>query len=180
MIRGEKTILRPWDVADAERITRWLNDDEVTRFLPLWFPVTQKQEEAWIGSEIPGETRFAIDTLGGRHIGHCSLKEEPGHARCSEVGLWIGERECWGRGYCTDALISLCMFGFVHRNLHRIFLHVVADNLGAVRCYEKAGFTHEGRLREHRYHEGRYWDVLCMGLLREEFRGRFPERWPEA
>ena len=81
MIRGEKTILRPWDVADAERITRWLNDDEVTRFLPFWFPVTQKQEEAWIGSEIPGETRFAIDTLGGRHIGHCSLKEEPGHAR---------------------------------------------------------------------------------------------------
>jgi len=180
MIRGEKVILRPWDLADAERVTRWLNDDEVTRFLPFWCPPTVKGEEAWIRSQVKGETRFAIDTVEGRHIGHCSLVAQPGHAHCSEVGMWVGERDCWGQGYGTDALIALCAFGFAHQGLHRVFLHVIADNTAAVRCYEKAGFHHEGRLRGHRYHEGRYWDVLCMGLLREEFRDKFPERWPEA
>jgi RimJ/RimL family protein N-acetyltransferase len=178
MMHGQQVVLRPWDLADAERLARWLNDDQVTRFLPFWFPATLKGEEAWIRADLPGETRFAVDTREGRHIGHCSLKEQPGHARCSEAGLWIGEKDCWGKGYGTDALVTLCAFGFAYLNLHRVFLHVVADNVGAVRCYEKAGFRHEGRLREHRYHVGRYWDVLCMGLLCEEFRAEFPERWP--
>jgi len=180
MIRGEKVVLRPWDLADAERVAGWLADDDVTRFLPFWLPPTPKQEEAWVRSAVAGETRFAIDTLASRHIGHCSLQEQAGHAACSEVGLWIGEKECWGQGYGTDALITLCTFGFAHQGLHRIFLHVVADNAGAVRCYEKAGFRQEGRLREHRYHVGRYRDVLCMGLLRDEFRAQFPGRWPKG
>ena len=55
----------------------------------------------------------------------------------------------------------------------------MADNAAAVRCYEKAGFQHEGRLRQHRYVHGRLCDLVVMGLLREESRAKFPERWPD-
>jgi len=179
MIRGEKVVLRPVDLKDAPNLTRWLNDEEVTAFLPVWMPVTLTDEEQWIRNEESGRMRFAIDALDGRHIGNCSLRQAGGHGRVSEVGLFIGNREYWGKGYGTDATVTLCTFGFVYQNLDRIALYCVADNAAAVRCYEKAGFEHEGRLRRHRFVHGRYCDLLVMGLLRGEFQARFPERWPE-
>lgn len=178
MIRGEKVVLRPVDLKDAENLARWLNDREVTAFLPFWMPVTVDAEEEWLRKEDPRLTRFAIDTVDGQYIGNCSLRASEGQGRVSEVGLFIGEKEYRGKGYGTDAVVTLCTFGFVYQDLERIALHAVAENTAAVRCYEKAGFQHEGRLRRHRFVRGRYRDLLVMGLLREEFMARFPERWP--
>lgn len=178
MIRGEKVVLRPLELGDAANLTRWLNDNEVTAYLSFWMPATVKAEEEWIKAGDPRVTRFAIDTLDGVHIGQCSLRASAGHERVSEVGLFIGEKRYWGQGYGADAVVTLCTFGFVYQNLDRVALYSVADNAAAVRCYEKAGFRHEGRLRQHRHVHGRLCDLVVMGLLREEFREKFPERWP--
>jgi diamine N-acetyltransferase len=178
MIRGEKVVLRPVDLKDAPNLTKWLNDKEVTAYLPFWMPATVKAEEEWIKAEDPRMTRFAIDTSDGTHIGQCTLRASGGHERVSEVGLFIGEKEYWSQGYGTDAVLTLCTFGFAYQNLDRIALHVVADNAAAIRSYEKAGFQHEGRLRRHRFVHGCLSDLVVMGILREEFRERFPERWP--
>ena len=54
-------------------------------------------------------------------------------------------------------------------NLHRVWLHAFEFNERAIACYKKCGFQIEGRLRQHRYSEGRYWDTIVMGILRDEF-----------
>ncbi|MSP21498.1 MAG: N-acetyltransferase [Dehalococcoidia bacterium] len=54
---------------------------------------------------------------------------------------------------------------------------VAAFNPRAIRCYEKVGFTIEGRMRDHRHAAGRYHDTLLMGLLRDEFEGLEEARW---
>ena len=79
-------------------------------------------QEEWIKADDPRVTRFAIDTLDGVHIGQCSLRASAGHERVSEVGLFIGEKEYWGRGYGADAVVTLCTFGFAYQNLDRIAL----------------------------------------------------------
>ena len=85
------------------------------------------------------------------------------------VGLGIGETEYWGRGYGTDAMNVLLRYAFTEINLRRVTLTVFEYNPRAIRSYEKAGFCHEGRLRKVLNKEGRRWDVLYMGILREEW-----------
>lgn len=85
------------------------------------------------------------------------------------VGLAIGDRGLWGRGYGTEAMKLLLEFAFCEVNLRRVTLTVFEYNPRAVRSYERAGFRHEGRLRNYLSREGRRWDVLYMGILREEW-----------
>ena len=81
--------------------------------------------------------------------------------------IWIA-RPWWSGGFGTDAVRTICRFGFDHVNLHRITLFVNASNAQAVRAYEKVGFRHEGRLREATFVDGARDDQLVMGLLGED------------
>ena len=94
---------------------------------------------------------------------------EPIVGRDAFVGLGIGETEYWSKGYGTDVMNVLLRFAFTEINLKRVTLTVFEYNPRAVRSYEKAGFRHEGRLRDLLYREGRRWDNLFMGILREEW-----------
>ena len=70
-------------------------------------------------------------------------------------------------------------YGFDRLNLHRIDLGVFAEHKAAVRCYEKAGFKVEGRMREDLFQDGEYKDRLWMGLLDHAKALSFrPGNWP--
>lgn len=73
-----------------------------------------------------------------------------------------------GKGYGTAATRLLCEHAFRDLNLHRVYLHVLASNARAVRCYEKVGFQVEGRLREHCFVDGEYQDFVVLGILASE------------
>ena len=90
--------------------------------------------------------------------------------RWGEIGILIGDKEFWNRGYGTDATRALVRWGFDGLNLNRIWLRVYEDNARAIRCYEKVGFRIEGRLRQDRFRDGRYLDTIIMAILRDEFR----------
>jgi RimJ/RimL family protein N-acetyltransferase len=114
------------------------------------------------------EIEFAV-TVQDRLIGRCTLLHPDPLAHNAELGIALsaGER---GRGYGTDTVKALVEFGFERRNLHRIFLHVLASNAPAVAAYRAAGFREEGRMREHVWLRGDYADQLVMGLLRADWR----------
>ena len=82
----------------------------------------------------------------------------------------IGGKDCWGRGYGTDAIRALLRFAFREMNLNRVWLTTGENNPRALACYRKCGFREEGRLRQDRYLEGRYWDTILMGILRRSSR----------
>lgn len=85
------------------------------------------------------------------------------------MGIGIGEREYWSKGYGTDAMNVILRFAFDELNLYRISLNVFEYNQRAIRSYEKVGFVVEGREREFLRRGGRRWDMIFMGLLREEW-----------
>lgn len=180
-LHGERVRLRPFRLEDAPTFQRWINDPEFRRFVGgVPWQASLPVEEAWVRARLENDWEhgfaFAIeptDVEGApRLIGSVELRKLEAVERRGEIGIGIGEREFWSRGYGEDAMRTVCSFGFRDLDLHRLELTVAAFNPRAVRCYEKVGFAIEGRLRDHRYVGGRYHDTLLMGLLRADFEAR--------
>ena len=112
--------------------------------------------------------RFAIEA-DGILIGQCALFNINAHAQSCELGITIGDKNYWGRGYGRESVALLVGYAFQHRNLRKVWLQVHAGNLRAVRAYAACGFQEEGRLRAHVWSNGQYEDLLIMGLLRTEW-----------
>jgi len=178
MILGQRIRLRPVEKDDLPRYVKWFSDPDVRANLAHHLPVSQAQEEKWFERNLQaGDTQsWAIDAQPDDmavgpwvHIGSCGLHEIDWRHRNAELGILIGARDFWNRGYGTDTVATLAGWSFNTLNLHRIFLRVFADNTRAIRCYEKVGFQHEGRLRQDNFSNGAYRDTLLMGLLRSDW-----------
>lgn len=154
--------------------------------LPTWeertpeppAPLTRAAFDARIARSVEKEEtstdiRFVIDA-DGTAVGSVTLFGQDELARHAEVGIALVP-EARGRGIGTAAIAQIVEFAFVRRNLRRIHLEAIASNVGAIRAYEKAGFVHEGRQREHAWVRGRYEDIVRMGMLRTEWAERRAE-----
>lgn len=160
----------------AEHFSRWGRDSEFSRLLDSEMARlhTVKATKEFIEKELAKETPegfwFVIRTLeGDRVIGDIGLGEILWNHGDTFVGIGIGEREFWGKGYGTDAMRIILRYAFTELNLHRVSLDVFEYNPRAIHSYEKAGFVVEGRARQYLNREGRRWDLIYMGILRSEW-----------
>jgi RimJ/RimL family protein N-acetyltransferase len=173
VLQGKNVELRAIEDSDLRTIWRWFNDVEVG--LPGGNdikPMSFAQLEAQANKELEGEliTRFAIE-VDGTLIGWCGLFDWD-DARSLRMAIAIGEKAYWGRGYGREALSLLLDYAFLHRNAHKVWLEVYADNERAIRSYRSVGFVEEGRIRDSDWRDGRYVDELMMGILRDEWEQR--------
>jgi RimJ/RimL family protein N-acetyltransferase len=113
--------------------------------------------------------RLAIETQEGVHIGNCGLHRGRPEDRHAELGIMIGDKDYQSNGYGTDAVMTLVRFAFEQMNLNKVSLGVFEFNERARAVYRKCGFVEEGRAREEYFQDGRYWDIVRMGVLRREF-----------
>lgn len=165
---------------NPEELTRaysdWNRDSEFNRLLdarPTRL-VSVRTSREWLEKEIAKEAGsifwFTIRTLeDDRLLGDIVLEVNRWWAGEAFVGLGIGDRELWGKGYGTEAMNLALDFAFNEINLRRVSLTVFEYNPRAIRSYEKAGFRHEGRKRQALCREGKRWDEMYMGILREEW-----------
>jgi RimJ/RimL family protein N-acetyltransferase len=174
MLEGKLVNLRAPEMSDLDRNYRWVNDPEVTRYLTMRYPIALLAEEAWMRENIAKPLSYehvfyAIETKDGVHIGNISFHQVLPEDRKARLGIMIGDKGYWSKGYGTDAMLTLLRFGFGEMNLNRIDLTVDERNERARACYRKCGLVEEARLRQDRYAEGAYCDTLVMGILRDEF-----------
>jgi RimJ/RimL family protein N-acetyltransferase len=174
MIEGTIVNLRTQEMPDLERNQRWVNDPEVTRFLGMRYMMSLAAEEQWMRERTKtplsfANCGFAIEMKEGRHIGNCGIHQASPEDRAASVGIMIGEKDCWGHGYGTDAMRTMLKFAFEEMNLHRIELDVYAFNNRARASYRKCGFVDEVCKRQEVFREGRFIDVITMGVLRHEW-----------
>ena len=174
MIEGKLINLRAQELTDLDRLHTWINDREVTRFLSMRYQVSYAAEEAWVRDRASraiafGDVHFAIETKDSVHIGGISFHQTSPEDRRARLGVMIGDKAYWSKGYGTDAMVTFLRFAFDEMNLHRVDLTVDVENERAIACYRKCGFVEEVRQRRSRYVRGRYGDQLIMGILRDEF-----------
>jgi len=127
-----KVKLQEPTMMDAMRETMWYVDPEI-QSLDVAAGVVHNSK--W----------FSIITADGdHHIGACTLYNYDAHE--AQLGIRIGDRGYWNLGYGTDATLLLLQYGFEVMGLQRIWLKVLPENIRAIRCYEKCGFTRVGKL----------------------------------
>ena len=173
---GSQVYLRPLTGEDAAAFVPWVNDAEVTRTLAVGAAVMDRQaEQAWIekmnasGSDVPfGIVVQKTDRL----IGSIGLSQIDFRHRSASLGMVIGEKSMWGKGYGTEATRLKVRYAFEELHLNRVQLHVYAYNLRGIRVYEKVGFRREGVLRQEHVYDGRFWDTVVMAILREAWEKR--------
>lgn len=177
VIQGERVrLVPPPDVGFAQMTGAWVNDAETRHLIggPAYQMSLASREDFLRSRLTPSFDGVYLmievcDTPEPVVIGTIELRKITPEHRSAEVGILLGDRAYWGRGYGTDAMRTVCRFAFEEMDLHRIQLGVMEFNTRATRSYERVGFVVEGRLRQDTYLGGHYYDTLIMGLLREDF-----------
>lgn len=176
-LTGRKIVLREFTAEHLNdpRYFAWLRDLEtvlpiyrIEYLLPLNFEALRAYVESlWKSGR---DAFFAIHEkesgkfIGTQRIGHIDWRSGIG-----DLGILIGDRSCWGRGYATDAIHTASRYAFGTLSLRRLTAGTPATNEAMCRCFKRLGFREEGRLRKQLLIGGRYDDHVLFGLLKEEF-----------
>lgn len=169
---GDKVVVRKITKADIALLVKWKNDPEIAdlvRGAPIHTTFEIECRRFARGLDDQDNLRLMIETLSGKVIGFISLGEIDRDNNKAEVGMLIGEKEFWDKGYGTDGLKTLLNYLFNQMNFNRVGLEVFEYNRRAKRAYEKIGFKVEGILRQGLYRKGSYYDIYLMGIIKKDF-----------
>ena len=178
ILKGDHIRLRAAESEDIPLFLKWINDEEVTENLELIYPMSRAEEDQWYTNMIerPAAEHIMVIEVQQKPqgkanipIGTCQFFNIDWRNRSGELGIMIGEKECWDQGFGTETMGLLLKHGFNSLNLHRICLQVFAHNKRAIHVYEKIGFKHEGKFRQAYYKHGKYVDIQLMSVLKEEW-----------
>ena len=174
MLSGEKVRLRAIELTDLDNVMTWINNPEVTRYLlvGLW-PLSSETERQWIERRAkdadPTDKALVIEALDRTYLGGIGLHKIDFPSGTAEIGIAIGRKDYWGKGYGTDAMKILLRHGFENLRLRKVTLEVFGSNVRAQRSYAKVGFREVGRLKAHLIKQGQYEDAVYMEVFKEEF-----------
>ncbi len=170
-LEGEKVTLRPGNESDFYLLYKWYNDKELNRLA------------GWNDSKVTAEKlrynmsrsfgydpmNLMIDDEKGTPIGTIQLYDFNEQDKSCKLGIRIGDRNYWGKGYGEDAVKTLIEYAFMKIDIYRVTLKVYEYNERAVNCYLKCGFSKEGRTRQSAYIDGKFYDEIIMGALKSDF-----------
>lgn len=157
----------------SDRYLSWMKDLDVNKFLEVRHspPKSISDLEIFIDSvrKDPAAIIFGIFMSNGDHIGNIKLSSINWLHEHGEIGIQIGEKSCWGKGYATRAIRLLCSYAFRELKLKKLVAGCYEENIGSRNAFIKSGFKIEGRLFG-------YWKLgnvrsseIIMGICQDEF-----------
>jgi len=174
-INSQRINLRTLRKSDAFSIYENAKDRDISRYTTLPSPYKLKHAEEFVRQTHQNLRKKSAYELGIEDpqtegiIGMISLMKINYESKNAEVGFWLGKKY-WGQGLTKEALHLILNFGFRKLKLRRIYARVMHPNVTSAKLLEKVGFKLEGRMRKSFFRNGRYYDELRYGLLREEYR----------
>lgn len=158
--------LKPIEMEDLQKLNKWKNDEEIFKNLGGGFqPVSESQQKMWMEKIVQNtstDKRFMILNEENVKVGFIGLYGiSPIHRTCT-LGIYIGEKEYWGKGIASNAYRALENYAKNYLNIRKIRLEVVKDNEGAINLYKKLNFEVCGEFKKERFIDGDYRDVVLM------------------
>jgi len=171
---GDLTVLRAKSMDDAEADYSWRIDTELagldaTRPITLTYAEYLRYHRDDVNYPSPWSVRMAIDTREGRHIGNCMYYDINTEKSQCELGIMIGDRDYWSKGYGTDVIRTALTHIFTATKLERVYLHTLSHNLRAQKSFTKAGFTPLREVKRDGY------EFMLMEVWRTEWEAANPE-----
>ncbi len=166
MIKHDNVYLTPIELEDIELLNKWKNDEDVYKYLGGGYrPISVSQQRKWMDILVENNLenqRYIILDEDYNKVGFIGLYNiSPIHRTCS-LGLYIGEKESWGKGIASKAYRALECYAKMYLNIRKINLEVIEKNENAVKMYQKLGFDICGKHKEERFIDGKYEDLLIM------------------
>ncbi len=159
--------VRPSDVSDT--YYRWMNDPEITqylesRFYPSSIEALQEYVRNFLGNK---DNIFLAIVLkeNHKHIGNIKMRPIDWFHRLADIGVMLGEKDSWGKGYASEAITLLAEHAFLTLHLHKLTAGCYKPNEGSLRAFEKAGFETEGVRKKHCFFNGKYVDAVLLGRI---------------
>lgn len=171
--------LKPHTLKNAEKLTAWFNDEEIAFFSDDEAPleenvsITETKEILirWINTPENGSIiHYAIHRIeDDAFIGFLMIAHIDRYNHRCDIGIVIGEKKEWGKGYAQEALSAAIDHCFEHLNMNRIGAEIYAFNHRSILLFSTLGFKHEGTKRNYVFKNGQYEDELMYSLLRSEW-----------
>ncbi len=172
---GQHIMLREYDTDDYQSIRAWVNDAQTCQYLSpiFWCPQSSSDTQDFLQKQMQASHNaynFVIAGVeNGQYLGQLDILNVNHRLKSANLGLVIGQAKNRGKGYASEALMLATQFVFEMVGLERFELEVMTANKSAIRCYEKAGFQHEGIKRHAYYANGDFCDVAIMSILRSDY-----------
>jgi ribosomal-protein-alanine N-acetyltransferase len=170
VLETDRGYLREVRISDVnEHYYNWLNDWEVIQFLESrFFPNSTESLQKYVESKIGDRDNLFLAIVlrsDNRHIGNIKLGPINWIHRTGDIGVLIGQKDCWGKGYATEAIKLLVDHAFRILNLKKVTASAYDVNRGSIKAFENAGFEIEGVRKEQCYFEGRYVNSVLLGRV---------------
>lgn len=175
MLHGERVTLRAIRAEDLPAFRSWFRDRTLAATWARNPVIPETHFEADLTGEFANFDRsghFCVENELGELIGRVDFDALNPIDRTVEISILLGAPEARGRGYGADAMHTIIEHLFNDRQIEKVWLSVIAWNEPAVKLYRKIGFVDEGTLRQTIWTDGAWHDLLLMGLLKSEYRGR--------
>ncbi len=155
----------------AKLVRSWRNSRDVSRYMYRDSYITEDEHMKWLEG-LKAETndkKVWIIYCGLRPIGVVDLVDMDFSNKTTNWGFYIGEVSYRGRGIGSITLFRLMEYVFDTIGFHRMYTSVLENNMGALQLYKRFGFREEGMWRKHILRDGKYVDVVWVGILKEEW-----------
>ena len=176
---GDRIFLAPKGTTEEEieKFTEWMNDFQVTDYIGRTSQiVTYDGEKQYLENAAKNDSTInfnIVEIATDKLIGAVGLEHFNWIERSAVLGIFIGEKDFRSNGYGTEAIKMILEYGFKYLNLHSIRLDLLSINERAHKCYLKCGFKDTGANREQIFLNGKYYDMLHMDILENEFAGDY-------
>lgn len=172
-IKGQRIFLRQLVEEDVgEDYLGWMQDPLVTRYLESRDQTQTLDTLRAFVRNLNSSSRdylFGIFLVqGDEHIGNIKIGSIREPHRSADLGLIVGRRSAWGKGYGTEAIALATRHAFEQLGLNKLWAGMYAENLGSYRAFIKAGYREVGRFRQHILFDGRYIDSILVEKCRNE------------
>ncbi len=175
-MEGRQVLLQPHDEKDAKPFVEWINDPEARHYSRNLFPQNYESEKKWFGevstySQKSDEISFGIWLPGERRIiGFvCLMAIDYSSGNCW-MGLMIGDKTCWGKGYATDAGALILDYAFGELGMHKVIVGIYSPNKGSQGVARKLGFKLAGSIKDEVFVDGHFVDGFVYELFSHEWK----------
>lgn len=170
-MEGLQVKLRAMELSDLPAITTWNFDEEINEFMPARFPNNLEQQRKWFDNQFKDDKKklIIVEKISNLPVGLLGVMNIDHINKNCEIGITIGEKKYWGKGYSKEAMGLIISFLFQQMNMHIIYLQVFETNLRGVNFFKKCGFRVDGKLKDKYFKNGAYVSYLLMSLSRTDF-----------